>query len=482
MLNTEFSAILLFSAAILLNLAYYGYKRKYIPGAKAFSLLMLAMSIQTIGYAFEIMSTSLDAMVLWVKIEYIGISFFPVLIIYFIREYLDEKRFSSDYIMLFLLAENVLTLILVWTSSYHHLYHSSYNLSQTWGFNVLELGRGVWYYSHIFVFYTVAIYGTYRILQNMIGATGIYRKKHKFVFFSIIVPLFVSFAYLFGFGPENIDTTIFSYVLIGSLIAYGIYEHDILNLLPLTQQDVLNAIDEAVIVLDDKNCILDYNAAASEHFTMLKMSKQGDSLTKFTPFEDFDLKQTDSNLRSSGRIYSSKIRIGHKGRFRILVLKDNTNREKAYDKLKWLANRDALTSLYNRRYFMEQFEASMKDGVVAILDIDHFKSINDTYGHKSGDGALIEFSKILQEHFKDYSVCRYGGEEFAIFAEGLSIDKLRHLLQECQRKQKNNTILSGITFSAGIAVYRAGYTEIAIVKADEKLYEAKDAGRNLVIA
>ncbi|QRN86193.1 diguanylate cyclase [Clostridia bacterium] len=482
MLNTEFSAVLLFTAAILLNLSYYGYKRRHIPGAKALCLLMLAMSIQTIGYAFEIMSSSVGTMLLWVKIEYIGISFFPVLIMYFIREYLDEKRFASSYVMLFLLAQNILTLILVWTNSYHFLYYSSYNLSQTWGFNVLVLNRGIWYYVHVFVFYMVAIYGTYRLFQNIHGATGIYRRKTRFVFYAISMPMVVSLAYLFGIGPKNIDITIFSYVLIGILIAYGLYEHDILYLLPLTQKDILNAIDEAVIVLDDKDCILDYNAAASKNFNMLQLSKQGDKLKSFEPFKEFDLEQAETNIHYNGRIFGSKIRNGQKDRFRILVIKDNTNRENAYYKLKWLANRDVLTSLYNRRYFMELFECSMKDGVVAILDIDHFKNINDTYGHKTGDNTLIAFSKLLQDYFKNYPVCRYGGEEFAIFAEDLELEELQEMLQHCQTKQENNPILKGITFSAGISSYRAGYTEVAIVKADEKLYEAKKAGRNKVIA
>jgi diguanylate cyclase (GGDEF)-like protein len=124
----------------------------------------------------------------------------------------------------------------------------------------------------------------------------------------------------------------------------------------------------------------------------------------------------------------------------------------------------------------------MKDGVVAILDIDYFKRINDTYGHLAGDKTLVAFSKSLKGYFKDYPVCRYGGEEFAIFAEGLTVDEFQRLLEDCQKKQVRDADLNGITFSAGISTYKAGYIEVAINTADEKLYKAKESGRNLVVA
>ncbi len=482
MLNTEFAAVLLFSAAILLNLTYYGYRRKHLPGAKPFCLLMLAMSIQTIGYAFEILSVNLDTMVLWLRIEYIGASFYPVLIMYFIREYLDERRIANRYMIMFLLAQNILTLVLVWTNPLHHLYHASYSMGQTWGFEVLALSRGIWYYVHVFVFYMVIIFGAYRLHQTYTSATGVYRKKTMFIFCSVLIPIVVFLAYLFGLGPDHIDTTIFSYVVMGALIAYGLYEHDFLNLLPLTQQDVLDAIDESVIVLDANDNLLDYNAAAGRNFNKLEKSKLGNLFREIAPFGRFNLEQSESQFHHEGLVFGAKVRNGMKNRFRIVVLQDITKRETAYRELKKFADRDALTSLYNRRYFLNLFEKSLNDGVVAILDIDYFKRINDSYGHLAGDKTLVAFSKSLKSCFKDYPVCRYGGEEFAIFAEGLTVAEFQRMLEDCQMKQAGDADLNAITFSAGISTYKAGYIEVAIINADEKLYEAKKAGRNLVVA
>jgi diguanylate cyclase (GGDEF)-like protein len=443
---------------------------------------MLAMSIQTIGYAFEILSVNLDIMVFWLRLEYIGASFYPVLIMYFIREYLDERRIANRYMMTFLLAQNIMTLVLVWTNSLHHLYHSSYSLGQTWGFEVLATGRGIWYYVQVYVLYMVIIFAAYRLHQTYSSATGVYRKKTMLIFCSILIPLVVFLAYLFGFGPDNIDITIFSYVFMGALIAYGLYEHDLLNLLPLTQKDVLDAIDESVIMLDENDNILDYNAAAGRNFNELVKSKQGNLFREIAPFDLVNLEQSESQLHHEGFVFGAKVRNGMKDRFRIIVLQDITKRETAYRELKKLADRDSLTSLYNRRYFLNLFENSMKDGVVAILDIDYFKRINDTYGHLAGDKTLVAFSKNLKGYFKDYPVCRYGGEEFAIFAESLTVDEFRRLLEDCQKKQVGDPDLNGITFSAGISTYRAGYIEVAINTADEKLYKAKEAGRNLVVA
>lgn len=161
--------------------------------------------------------------------------------------------------------------------------------------------------------------------------------------------------------------------------------------------------------------------------------------------------------------------------------------------------RDPLTELYNRRYLDETLDREFARAKranqpisIIMLDIDHFKKINDLYGHEAGDYALQVISRELQKAVRaEDIVCRFGGEEFTVVLPGLSLEKaveraelildsIRHL-----QLSYSGLILEKITLSAGIATYpEHGHTPSAVLQAaDIALLRAKNKGRNqLVIA
>jgi len=170
----------------------------------------------------------------------------------------------------------------------------------------------------------------------------------------------------------------------------------------------------------------------------------------------------------------------------------------ASSELKIMRNFDALTGLPNRLAFEEAVKKlgsmSIDTGkalCVVVLDIDHFKKVNDTYGHLAGDECLRMFSALLKETFKtdDYASCRFGGEEFTL-ASLLPIEKVEHEVNAFRKSVDNMVIVTGghdITFttSAGIAskcLLAQSDSRQIFASADEKLYLAKQKGRNLVIA
>jgi diguanylate cyclase (GGDEF)-like protein len=160
-----------------------------------------------------------------------------------------------------------------------------------------------------------------------------------------------------------------------------------------------------------------------------------------------------------------------------------------------LVGHDELTKAFNRRYLIEQLDQekarSERSGIpfsVAILDLDHFKSINDTLGHLAGDEVLKAFTNLVEENMREIDTFgRYGGEEFLII---LTATPQEHAVPAIERMRaaavaKDWTgIAPGqrVTFSAGIAVFRQGDTiEQLLHRADAALYQAKRKGRNLVI-
>lgn len=176
----------------------------------------------------------------------------------------------------------------------------------------------------------------------------------------------------------------------------------------------------------------------------------------------------------------------------------------------FLAQHDSLTNLFNRRHFLELVKDKLRQNVLLqaenskphlkhrkdhwvsrnysliMLDIDHFKRINDTYGHDLGDKALRFISELLKQKIPPDSFCsRWGGEEFMVFYRGSNelaanwAEKFRHQLAENLQQQQ---LVPAFTCSFGIASLKTTeQLESALKQADEALYEAKAKGRNQIV-
>jgi len=162
--------------------------------------------------------------------------------------------------------------------------------------------------------------------------------------------------------------------------------------------------------------------------------------------------------------------------------------------MKQMAYKDPLTSLYNRRYFFETAEKlyltairEKREIAVLMCDIDHFKKINDNYGHETGDMVIKNSAEILSANIrKNDVVARYGGEEFVIFLYNCDI-KFAYLIGEKIRYKINETVVidkhgNKIKYTISIGVSNQGNNlEDIINNADKMLYLAKKT-RNRVVA
>jgi diguanylate cyclase (GGDEF)-like protein len=206
--------------------------------------------------------------------------------------------------------------------------------------------------------------------------------------------------------------------------------------------------------------------------------KIGESIHSVVELRNYDFSSNQSVFESNGKTLSLKVNKIKNNRVRIYVVNDITESERVKKQLEVLATEDALTGLYNRRHFMETLEGRARKGVFVMIDIDLFKTINDTFGHVEGDKVLSYFGKEIQKFFHDQIACRYGGEEFALFIEGADAKKAYRLVEDMRSEMNDTDGSIKITFSAGLAEYRAGNIMKALIDADQKLYEAKENGRN----
>ena len=162
-----------------------------------------------------------------------------------------------------------------------------------------------------------------------------------------------------------------------------------------------------------------------------------------------------------------------------------------------LAIKDKLTGVYNRRYYdihckqlIENNNKEKKPIAVCVLDIDHFKKINDTYGHKIGDDVIKQVASITANSIRvTDNLIRYGGEEFVVIINNIIEDqalkiaeRIRRNISEYEFIKPDNSGTFSVTISIGITMFRSDDNEITIFqRADSNLYQAKQTGRNKAV-
>lgn len=166
----------------------------------------------------------------------------------------------------------------------------------------------------------------------------------------------------------------------------------------------------------------------------------------------------------------------------------------ALEKLNNQATHDELTGLYNRRYILQRLENALQDTwryqtacSIALIDIDHFKLVNDRYGHGIGDLVLKGFAARIQEELRQGDIfARYGGEEFLLVLPMTELEAATRLVDRLRKNVEDNPTIHEpvaihIQCSFGVAqLHPDEAVHNCIARADEALYRAKESGRNRV--
>ncbi len=270
----------------------------------------------------------------------------------------------------------------------------------------------------------------------------------------------------------------------------------------LEQYDVINAISgkDALKIINEEKIdliLLDIMMPDMNGYEVCQKLKAKEE-TKDIPIIFITAKSDEDSIEKAydlgGTDYVTKP-------FRPKELLSRVKKELKYnemmEELRILASTDPMTKLYNRRYFTKIsdhiFDLTKREKQnlsIVMLDIDKFKNVNDTYGHKVGDEVIISLANKLIEHQrKSDIVCRYGGEEFVILLPNTSIEGANILAQKIRKDiELFTTKLSSseslkFTISLGVSqvdLENSKNIELALKRADDALYEAKETGRNRV--
>lgn len=285
----------------------------------------------------------------------------------------------------------------------------------------------------------------------------------------------------------------------GSVMGTVGIAHDVTKLQNISAEleVILQSIPFALLITDASGCIVNAN---EKYLTALKIAKEdlvGQEYEKWRAAQNLTvLPGTTEGItemvlhRPEGDaildVYERDILDTFSNAIGRLHIYKNVTVERALKRrLSHYANTDALTSLYNRRYFYAYALSGSMTGVLGLLyiDLDNFKPVNDRYGHEAGDRALLLLADLLRQHMPSAVIARLGGDEFVILYSNCTIEVLQRaaqdLLESMHSAFEAHEELRGLSASIGIAMAESGAVtpDELIRRGDVAMYEAKRLGK-----
>ncbi|WP_113653939.1 sensor histidine kinase [Pedobacter namyangjuensis] len=263
-----------------------------------FSIMMLANAIWSIGYGLELSSSTLSQIKFLISIEYIGITTLPLLWFIFCLYFCGKEAWiKKKRNILSIAIVPVITMLMVWTNSYHHLYYKSIAVNYAGPFPMADLTRAPWYFVFTLYFYILLACGTFLIVQKFRSSDRIYRNQNYIVIIAAFLPWISNIVYMVGIRPFGfIDLTPFAFMFAIFLIFVGVYRFKLFDIIPIAREKVLELMHDGFIVLDHKNRIIDYNKSLLRYIENLKTSNLvGVNIKEIFPKETLLLKHIENH-------------------------------------------------------------------------------------------------------------------------------------------------------------------------------------------
>jgi len=397
-----------------------------------------------------------------------------------------------------------ITFVLALTNEWHHLIWQSPRIVERSGYVGWVSEQGPWMIAHV-IYAHALLFAATVILGFELSSSKRYRKALVAVIAGPAVTSALNILSLSGwYAMPGFDLTTLGFALSALLLNDSVLRFGLLEVTPVIRNRVVEQLTDGVVVIRSDGRIIDLNPAAAATFGMPLEAALNQPAMNFiqTPLLPGLLVGLFSNAeitvgsRSFHVLATPLSSDAERPQEMALVFRDITELTKIKQEMERLAHTDFLTGLSNRRFFMQRLAEEterVKRGnqpmSVLLLDMDSFKTVNDTHGHDIGDRVLQVIASVTQEvkRMADVSA-RIGGEEFAMLLPDTDREGAIKLAQRLRRTINEQIIADAkggpITVTASIGVATMSHADHGIdhilTHADRALYRAKDAGRNRV--
>ncbi|MBI9051980.1 MAG: diguanylate cyclase [Anaerolineaceae bacterium] len=489
-------------------LAAWAQLRSRVPAAKEFFFLLMAVAVYAFGYAVELSRINIHGVLQAIKLEYIGLAFIPSLLLVFVYHYIYKHSMKRKYALWFFIIPTI-TLLLVFSINSHSLFYINPQVVEGDFFPVLSFEKGNWYYVNFLYQQLVSITAIVLLALYARRNKGKQRKHAIAIIVAAIMPLLGSVFYIFGLIPGQLDPGPFTLSITSLIISVGIFRLGLFELVPAAREFALDSIRDGFLVVDKKCRLQDMNKAARALPGANKLII-GETLPKNNPFVrylaaiidgseqelKFSVDGNDGNIHYyQATAYAIETNVPYEKGTTILI-SDITDSANLMKMLSHKSQTDELTGLLNRRQLIRLGDNEIKRSKqnntpigVILIDLDHFKSVNEDFGQSTGDHILKEVTKCFASGLRNVDIFgRYGGEEFVIFLPNTDMALANTIAERLKEKiltLKLNIDGKEIDTTASFGVHATVANSLTTIDtlinvADKALRLAKNKGRNQV--
>ena len=525
--SSFYAVMLVFASASSMVATGVALSRRRSYGAKELIGLLAGLAVWSLTYACYWISDDPYWKYFWLNMTYLGVVSVPAFLVIFACRCTGRDAWITRPRLALFLIEPVLVLALIWSDPWNHWFFAGKRALTD---SVLLDGSPLFWF-HVVYSYSLMLVATTLLFTNALRSMKFYQWQITVLLASLLLPWVTNILIVTKLSPfPDLDLTPIVFTFTGVAILYDMLKRHLLDILPIARDLLVDSMNDGLLVLDNHNRVADFNAAARDIFSDLHPLTVGqlimpllirwpDLAEKYVSVEQLDTELfldgdppiyfdlhirpiKDKWGRFLGRLFIWRNVTSHKQVE--LALQDANQRlqiqikevELLQAQVREQSIRDGLTEVFNRRYLDEtmerEFERAERERscfAIVIMDLDLFKSINDTYGHRAGDLALQRVAEFLSINTRASDiVCRYGGEEFVVVMPGVDIQVAYSRAEHWRQSIEALDIVSPkgafhVTASIGVAIYpdHAANTDDLLRTADDGLYEAKRQGKNRVV-
>ena len=517
-----FNFLLLAGAVTALFLAAVAWNRRHAPGAPALLAMQLCAAWWLTGYALPFVRLwPDDGLFVRMRVIFPSIVAIAPIALVFVLSYARGTNAwrPSRLAALAVIPAGVLGVAL---SPLYDLCFGSWRGLAT--DSVFQMGPLFWV--HSLYSYALIAKSVLVLLEVYQHGTKHVRQQVRVLLAALLIPIACNTSFVAGVAPAHIEPTPLGLVVSGVLISLAMFRRGLFDLVTVAYEQIGVAITDGFVVVDARRRIVESNAAIWSIFEIRRPVKAGRALGEILPELDARVACAGTTPTTTEFVHGAAQHLelrtfaicddGGEVFGYVLLVRDVTDArttalalEQANEQLRTQLDtiqsmqaqlqeqviRDPLTGLYNRLYLADALARELtcsartkEPFAVVMIDVDHFKSVNDVHGHALGDAMLRALGGLLRQQVRPTdSPCRYGGEEFVVIMRDVTLDAAVERIDELRtafaalRFSWNGADVSR-TFSAGVAVFPAdGHDEASLLAAaDAALYAAKAAGRNRV--
>jgi diguanylate cyclase (GGDEF)-like protein len=528
---TLYAVPLLLAAVLCYSLSLLGWRLRQFKGIIPLCLVGLLCGTWALAAGLDTLTADFGLKIFYMQVRFAVVAILPVCWLSMVCNMVGKRHLLQGYRLALLMVIPLISLVIILTVDQNTLLRSNYVLDTGGPFPVILSENGPWFYVHMYYSYLLQAVSVAFLVHALRDTRNlIYRQA-----LCMLVCVFVtaSFNLLFNMNISPVKGFNFSpatFTLASLLMGWALFRYQLFDLAPIARSTVIETVQDGMLVFDLLDRLVDFNRSAQQSFNLDFSRSIGVPMHQlFQAYPDLLQKSQEATIEraeitlagSGGPQYyelivtplksNQDLPLGRLFLLHNITAQKQTARELSaanaelqsklveiellQSKLREETIRDPLTGLFNRRYLDETLQREVA-GVartggylcIIMIDIDHFKNINDSFGHQVGDTVLQALSKLLQEQTRASDItCRYGGEEFVLVMPGIRIERAYQRAEQFRRAFEALQITAGetvfhSTFSAGLAVYpdHAVTGEELLQLADQALYQAKTSGRNCV--